>query len=132
MKALTIYLAGGLKGGWRDVQVELLRKIARERDVQLTVLDPRAWQDECSTPELYTIRDLEAVRACDVLLFTMGPSNPSGYGLSVEVGYAAALGKRIVFLDVLNDDWRSRYFGMHRVMSTVVTDWRALADEVFA
>ena len=42
------------------------------------------------------------------------------FGLSVELGYAYALGKKIVFCDEIRSDWRSPYFGMHREMATEV------------
>jgi len=107
---MIIYLAGGMKDGWQDKVAPLL--------VGHELLDPRSW----STPDpvVYTARDLEAVRKCDCVLVHMSSSNPSGFGLSVELGYAYALGKRIVFCDEIKSDWRSGYFGMHRQMATVV------------
>jgi hypothetical protein len=50
----------------------------------------------------------------------MEPTNPSGYGMSIEIGYAYALGKKIVFCDQLDTDKRTGSFDMHRVMATVV------------
>jgi len=107
---MIIYLAGGMKDGWQDKVAPLL--------VGHELLDPRSW----STPDpvVYTARDLEAVRKCDCVLVHMSSSNPSGFGLSVELGYAYALGKKIVFCDEITGDWRSGYFGMHRQMATVV------------
>jgi len=107
---MIIYLAGGMKDGWQDKVAPLL--------VGHELLDPRSW----STPDpvVYTARDLEAVRKCDCVLVHMSSSNPSGFGLSVELGYAYALGKKIVFCDEIKGDWRSGYFGMHRQMATVV------------
>lgn len=107
---MIIYLAGGMKDGWQDRAAALLP------DHEL--LDPRSW----STPDptVYTARDLEAVRQADAVLVHMSSANPSGYGLSVELGYAYALGKHIVFCDEISGDWRSSYFEMHRQMATVV------------
>lgn len=107
---MIIYLAGGMKDGWQDKVAPLL--------AGHELLDPRSW----STPDpaAYTVRDLEAVRKADCMLAHMSSSNPSGFGLSVELGYAYALGKRIVFCDEIRTDWRTGYFGMHRQMASQV------------
>lgn len=109
-KSLKIYLAGGMEDGWQDKIAPLLSGH--------TLLDPRSWATP--DPAVYTARDLAAVREADVLILHMSPANPSGFGLSVELGYAYALGKRLIFIDELGQDWRSRYFGMHREMADVV------------
>jgi nucleoside 2-deoxyribosyltransferase len=107
---MIIYLAGGMKDGWQDRAINLLE--GHE------ILDPRSWGDP--NPAIYTERDLSAVRRSDWLLVHMASTNPSGFGLSVELGYAYALGKKIVFCDEIRSDWRSPYFGMHREMATEV------------
>ena len=107
---MIIYLAGGMRDGWQDRVRPLLGSNV--------VLDPRSWGSP--DPAVYTMRDLQGVREADVVLVHMSSSNPSGFGLSVELGYAYALGKRIVFCDEIASDWRTGYFGMHREMATVV------------
>jgi nucleoside 2-deoxyribosyltransferase len=96
--------------------------------VQHQILDPRSWSDP--TPAIYTARDLQAIRNCDCLLVHMASSNPSGFGLSVELGFAYAIGKRIIFCDEISSDWRSNYFGMHREMANYVC--ASLADAAAA
>ena len=107
---MKIYLAGGMKDGWQDRAMNLLE--GHE------FLDPRSWSTTDAAD--YTNRDLGAIRVADCVLVHMSPSNPSGYGLSVEVGYAFALGKPIIFCDELRNDWRSKYFDMHRMMASTV------------
>lgn len=107
---MIVYLAGGMKDGWQDRAAALLPGCE--------LLDPRSWGDP--NPIVYTARDLDAIRKADVVLAHMSSANPSGFGLSVEVGYAYGIGKRIVFCDEIGGDWRSPYFGMHRVMATAV------------
>lgn len=107
---MIVYLAGGMKDGWQEKVAPLL--------VGHELLDPRSWSSP--DPAVYTARDLAAVRKAHVILVHMSSSNPSGFGLSVELGYAYALGKRIIFCDEISADWRSGYFGMHRQMATVV------------
>lgn len=112
---MLIYLAGGLKGDWQDRAAALLGNHE--------FLDPRSWQD--ADPAVYTARDLAAIRHADAVLVYMSADNPSGFGLSIELGYAAALNKRLIFVDDLGRDWRSRYFDMHRQMAQCV---RSLGD----
>lgn len=116
-----VYLAGGMKSGWQDRVIPLCPGV--------TFLDPRSW--ESPDPLVYTNRDLVAVRDADLVLAQMGGDNPSGFGMSVEVGFAYGLGKHIVFLDETGNDWRRDYFDMHRVMAdAVVYDAVAAAREV--
>jgi hypothetical protein len=107
---MIIYLAGGMKDGWQEKATPLFK--GHE------LLDPRSWSS--SDPAVYTARDLEGIRKADCLLVHMSSSNPSGFGLSVELGYAYALGKLILFVDEIGGDWRTGYFGMHRQMATLV------------
>jgi nucleoside 2-deoxyribosyltransferase len=109
---MIIYLAGGMRDGWQELFSELLK--------EHELLDPRSWSDP--DPAVYTARDLEAIRRCDVVLAYMSSSNPSGFGMSVEIGFAYGLGKKIVFVDHIKNDWRSQYLGMHRQMADVVCD----------
>ena len=102
-----VYLAGGMHSTWRD-QVQL---------PEGSSLDPMSWS--CDDPKEYTRLDLEAIDRSDVVIAYMDSANPSGFGMSVEVGYAYAKGKRVLFVDHIKNDWRSRYFGMHRSMSEV-------------
>jgi nucleoside 2-deoxyribosyltransferase len=110
MTIKRVYFAGGLRGSWRDDLAALLP--------EYEVLDPRAWQVD--GPASYTAKDLEAIRMADIIIALMDSSNPSGFGLSIEIGYARALGKPVAFIDEIHSDWRSRYFDMHRCMATFV------------
>lgn len=107
---MIIYLAGGMRDGWQDRAISLLS--------EHEILDPRSWNS--LSPTVYTARDLNAILRADCLLVHMASTNPSGLGLSVELGYAYALCKKIVFCDEIQNDWRSRYFDMHRVMASIV------------
>jgi nucleoside 2-deoxyribosyltransferase len=117
-KPLAVYLAGGMKSGWQD------RVIAAHPEMRF--LDPRS--HGLTTEEEYTEWDLQAIRLSDVVLAYMDTGNPSGFGLSLEVGYANALGKRILY--VCEDaSPRQKYFGMVRACSDRVL---ASLDEAIA
>ncbi|MGV7181088.1 nucleoside 2-deoxyribosyltransferase [Xanthomonas axonopodis] len=68
-------------------------------------------------PSEYTRWDLEAVRKSDIVLANMEASNPGGYSLALEVGFANALGKRIFMVDQIEDPTVRRYFEMVRQCS---------------
>lgn len=104
-----IYVAGDMNSGWQDD----LRAVLSD---EIGILDPRS--HGLDAPVDYTAWDLRAIRDSVAVIALMGPHNPSGYGLSLECGYAHALGRPIIFIDQLHPDWRSPYFGMLRSIST--------------
>lgn len=85
----TVYLSGGHRSGWQ----EKVKGSAK----QFNYLDPS--QTGITNPKLYTEWDLDAIRSSEIIFAYFEKSNPSGYGLSLEVGYAAACGKFIILVD---------------------------------
>lgn len=107
---LRIYLAGGFHSGWQDAISSAL--------AEYECLDPS--QHHIEDPAAYTAWDLAAIRRCDVVLANMEASNPGGYSLALEVGFAKALGKFICFVDGTANTQMSKYFEMIRQCSDVV------------
>jgi nucleoside 2-deoxyribosyltransferase len=103
-----IYLAGGFRSHWQVL-------VAARLTNSFELLDPSA--HNIQDPVEYTRWDLEAVRESDIVLANMEASNPGGYSLAVEVGFAKALGKRIFVVDQVEDPSVSRYFEMVRQCS---------------
>ncbi|EMJ5495160.1 TPA: hypothetical protein SMS45_000355 [Pseudomonas aeruginosa] len=99
-----IYLAGGFGSGWQEIVKSKLKSFE--------LLDPSAHGIE--NPAEYTSWDLEAVRASEILLANMEQTNPGGYALALEVGFAKALGKSIYLVDQIEDPLVGRYFEMVR------------------
>ena len=64
--------------------------------------------------EFYVPWDEIGLRVCDVLFACMEEDNPSGIGLSIEVGYVRGLGKPVIYVDGKNH----RYFDIVRQIST--------------
>ena len=85
-----VYLAGGMKSGWQD-------KVIQQFEDKFIFLNPRDHQLNIS--EQYTTWDLHYVEKADIILAYMENDNPSGYGLTLEVGYAKALNKTIILID---------------------------------
>ena len=112
-----VYLAGGMKSGWQDALISSYGS-------EFIFIDPRT---HGFTSEVeYTAWDLAAVDSCDILFACMEHDNPSGFGMMLEIGYARALGKKIIFVE-LGDDSRTRMYGMARQSSFFFTKDMALA-----
>ena len=108
---MKVYLAGGMKSRWQDLV------IAEFPGVQF--IDPRSHglKDERD----YTKWDLDGIRACDVVFAYMDSENPSGFGLSLEVGFAHGIGKPVIYVCEDTTD-RQRFFGMVRSVAYEVCD----------
>lgn len=117
-RSKAIYLAGGFKSGW---QIEAKRRLSG-----FTILDPS--EHNLSDSKAYTEWDLDAVRRCDIVLANMEATNPGGYALALEVGFAKALSKHIVLVDQIEDPVVGRYFEMVRQVSDIV--FSALGDAI--
>jgi len=93
---IRVYLAGGMESGWQE--------ILKDSTNACIFYDPR--DSGLKEPLLYTNWDLKHVKKCDVIFIYIEKDNPSGIGLSVEIGYAKALGKHIILVDEKEDDKR--------------------------
>lgn len=103
-----VYLAGGFRSKW---QAQVAGRLAG----CFELLDPSA--HNILDPAEYTEWDLEAVRESDIVLANMEASNPGGYSLALEVGFAKALGKQIIMVDQVTEPSVKRYFEMVRQCS---------------
>ena len=63
----------------------------------VSILDPR--EDGLEAPGEYTKWDLDAIRQSDWVFAYLETSNPGGYALALEVGFATALSKKILLVD---------------------------------
>lgn len=104
-----VYLAGGFHSGWQD---EVIKGLADHPNVEF--LDPR--KTGLKSEWDYTRWDLDAIEDSDIVFACMEHDNPAGYDLMVEMGFAAALRKPIVFVET-GVDSRSKYYGMARQIS---------------
>lgn len=106
----VVYLAGGFKSGW---QAKVIKQLP-----DFDFLDPS--QHNIEDAAEYTRWDLDAVRASDIVLGYMESTNPGGYSLALEIGFAYALGKTVLLVDEITDPSVSRYFEMVRQCSESV------------
>lgn len=89
VRDFSVYLAGGLKSGWQD--------FVKLKMPKLRYLDPRSHGLTRSAE--YTAWDLTAIRQSDCVFAYFEASNPAGYALALEVGFARALGKFVILVD---------------------------------
>lgn len=106
-KKKVVYLAGGFKSQWQVIAHEVLTDFVL-KDPSLHNIDD---------PVQYTQWDLNAIEHSDILLANMESSNPGGYALSLEVGYAKALGKQVILVDQIENNIQKKYFEMVRQCS---------------
>lgn len=103
----AIYLAGGMKSDWQDRVIMFAPAHV--------YLDPR--KHGLSEEKAYTEWDLRAIRDSYLVLAYMDSANPSGFGLSLEVGYAKAFGREIWYVNEDSPE-RQKRFGMVRACAT--------------
>lgn len=108
----TVYLAGGFKSGWQNKVKEVLSG--------WEIFDPSLHFLE--SPADYTKWDLEAVQKSCFILAYLEKDNPGGYALALEIGYAKALGKTILFVEEHPGKVRRKYFDMIREVSDYTYD----------
>lgn len=105
-----IYLAGGFHSGWQ--------KKAHEKLSDYKLLDPSLHKIENSVD--YTKWDLSAIKCSDIILANMEDSNPGGYALALEIGYAKALDKVVILVENIKDPLTKKYFEMVRSSSDFI------------
>lgn len=114
MKRRRVYLGGGFRSGWQ-------RRVI-EGAPQIGYIDPS--KHNLVEASEYTPWDLFAIRSCDVFFGYLELSNPAGYALSLELGYAKALNKLVVLVDEKSgsDPDKARYFAMLRNTADITFD----------
>lgn len=112
---LKVFLSGGMnESNW---QQEVINAVGTEGFIYF---NPR--EHMLNKSKEYTIWDLFYIKNCDIVFAYMQKNNPSGIGLSLEIGYAAALGKQIILIDEKSSNNQSfkKKFKIVRESSTIV------------
>jgi nucleoside 2-deoxyribosyltransferase len=117
---LKVYLAGGFQSGWQEWIVKALPSF--------DYFDPRS--HGLTTKAEYTAWDLEAIRHSDCVFAYIESTNPGGYALALEVGFAKALGKFVILVDEKSavDAQIGRYLEM--VSETADVSFKSLQEGV--
>lgn len=103
-RRFRIYLAGGFKSNWQD---EVMKTVPAHE-----YLDPRV--HGLQTRAEYTTWDLEAIRRSHCIFAYLEATNPGGFALALELGFAKALGKMVILVDQKSaaDPTGARYLEM--------------------
>jgi nucleoside 2-deoxyribosyltransferase len=115
--SIKVFLSGGMnETNW---QQNVITSVGKEGFVYF---NPR--EHLLKKSKEYTIWDLFYVKNCDVVFAYMEKDNPSGFGLTLEIGYAAALGKKIILIDEKSsiDAHFEQKFRIVRESSSIVFD----------
>lgn len=120
-KPVDVYLAGGMKSGWKD-QVKLALRRLKEKDL-VRWSDPR--DNQTKIPAEYELLDIMRIENADIIFGLAEDDNPGLYALCVEIGHGHALGKRVILVDQLKEETdpkRKKYFSFARADCDFVTE----------
>lgn len=112
-----VYLAGGMnESNWQQKVIDGVGK------QNFVFYNPR--EHTLIDSKEYTFWDLFYVKQSDILFAFMQKDNPSGIGLTLEIGYARAMDKSIILIDEKSkiDDSFANRFRIVRESSTIVFD----------
>ena len=110
MTVKFVYLAGGMKSDWQSK--------FKERYPHVVFFDPSS--TGLKAAHEYTPWDLDAISKSSLVVAHMETSNPGGYNLGLEIGYAHALDIPVWFIDGDENEQRKKYFAMlHHVAERV-------------
>jgi len=121
MKKINVFLSGGLKTNWQKNIIETLNE-------KFIFFNP--FDHGLIDADHYTIWNIHFIKQCDIFFAYMEESNPSGYGLSFELGLAFGLNKTIILVDERSkkDEIFKNYFKILYNPSNIVFD--NLADGI--
>lgn len=105
-----VYLAGGFTSDWRE-------SIKSHFINDIEIFDPKLKPDKHWSE--YGTWDVHYIKQCDILFAYMEKTNPSGYGLSAEIGYAKALNKTVILVIEPGHE-KDRYFQFLKQFADVV------------
>lgn len=112
---MKVYLAGGMKSNWQTLVINRLKN-------NFTFFNPQ--DHNLNNVNEYTVWDLHFVSQSDIIFAYLDADNPSGFGLTLEIGYAKALNKTIILIDEKSkaDQVFTQYFKIVRNASSIVFD----------
>lgn len=108
-----VYLSGGFTSAWQN-------SLTKELTGKFTFYNPR--ENLLEEPKGYTIWDLHHIKKSDILFGYLESSNPSGIGLSLEIGFASSLNITTILIDEKSkfDQNFKRYFSIVQKTADIV------------
>lgn len=120
---IKIYLAGGMnESNWQKTVIESVKLD------NIVFFNPR--EHGLIESREYTLWDILYLKKSDIVFAYMEKDNPSGLGLSLEIGYARALDKTIILIDEksIADNKFAQRFKIVRECTTVT--YNSLEDGI--
>ena len=113
MNKPKVYLAGGFQSKWQYQVISYFQ-------YKFEFYNPL--EHKLESPKEYTAWDLHHLKHAEIVFAYMENSNPSGYGLALEIGFAKALNKTIILIDERSqtDISFNKYFSIVRECSSVI------------
>ncbi len=111
-----VYLSGGLGNDWHGPIIDRFKE-------KFIFFNPRTHGLDHHSE--YTPWDLHYVQQCDILFAYIEETNQSGYGLTLELGYARASNKTIILVDersAVDPDFEKRFLIVRQSSSRVFDD----------
>lgn len=86
---MIVYLTGGFRGDWHQQVIEQCPQFTFQQSVKYGVYDASK----------YILKELEMIKSSDVIFVYLESGSRDSHSLSLEIGYAKALGKSIILVD---------------------------------
>ena len=94
---IKIYLAGGLVSGWQNRVIDAVPEA--EYFNPLKVYREAKQEGRRETPAQYVKRDVDWIRACDIVFCYQEKDLPETCNCSWEMGFGQALDKRVIYVN---------------------------------
>lgn len=110
-----LYLSGGFTSNWQNEVITALGE-------SCIFFNPR--EHKLDSDKEYWVWDIHFVKECDIVFAYMEADNPSGFGLTFEIGLAYALNKTIILVDEKSiiDKEFERYFKIVANSTQIIFD----------
>lgn len=116
-KALIDERTGEMQSSFKRVLTDLIDFVETRGYHVHSAHRREAWGRQMMTAEECTRIDFDEIAACDV--FVALPGSPASPGTHIEIGWASALGKRIVLLLEEGKEYAYLVQGLHTVANVV-------------
>jgi len=98
-----------------------LKKVLEDMGHEVVLAHEREkWGENLLPPEICTKLDFDAISQADLIIAY--PGNPPSGGVHIELGWASALGKKIVIIKKSIDEYSPLVNGLHTIISVSYID----------
>lgn len=109
----------------------LKRELEKMGNKVILAHEREGWGKDILPPEVCTKLDFEEIVKADLILAY--PGNPPSGGVHIELGWASALGKRIIIIKKSNDNYSPLVDGLWEITSVKYisySEYKRIVDEL--